>query len=171
MSSDEVIGTALSRTRKAIELRPSLGQGTMAVKLHLDRGIHCVTQSDQWRTEIDDPASYGGEDSAPSPSVYGFSALASCLAMSIKMLAVQSGTVIETIDVEVESDYDERAFFDLGDAQPGYQNFRMRIQVKSDAPEEVIEALVAEAREKSNWFNTFSRPNAIETSVDTTPSG
>lgn len=167
MSSDNAIREALNRARKAIELRPSTAEGTLSVHLRLDEGVKCVTQSDKWRTEIDEPASVGGGDTAPTPGVYGLSALTACLAISIKMLAVQSGTKIDAIEIEVDGDFDERAFFGIGEAAPGLQNIRMRIDVTTFAPDDEIRALVAEARAKSTWFNTFANANPIATEVNT----
>ena len=167
MSSDHAIRTALNRAREAIELRPSMAEGTMSVHLKLDEGIKCVTQSDKWRTEIDEPTSIGGGDTAPTPGIYGLSALASCFAMSIKMLAVQSGITIERIEIDVKGDFDDRAFFDIGAAAPGYQDIRMKIEVQSDAPDDRIRSLVAEARAKSTWFNIIANANPIATNVQT----
>ena len=79
------------------------------------------------------------------------------------MLAIQGGIKVESITVDIEGDYDDRAFFDLADVPPGYQNIRMKVDVSSDAEDDRIEALIAEARRKSTWFNTFANHNAIET--------
>lgn len=163
MNRDNEIRTALERARRAIELRPGLGTGTVSLRLEMGETIKCTTQSDGWRLEIDEPSSMGGEGSAPGPYVHGFSAIASCFAMSIRMLSIQAGIKVDSITVDVEGDYDDRAFFDLDDALPGYQNIRMKVDVSSDAGDNQIQALIAEARRKSTWFNTFANQNAIET--------
>ncbi len=167
MSSDDAIRAALNRAQEAMQLRPSMAEGTMAVHLTLEEGIKCVTQSDKWRTEIDEPASIGGGDTAPTPGVYGLSALAGCVAISMKTLAVLSGITISRIKIDVKGDFDDRAFFGIGSAAPGYQDIRMKIEVQCDAPEDRIRALVAEARAKSTWFNIIANANQIATDVET----
>ncbi len=163
MSQDDRIRTALDRTRRAMELRPALATGTMSLRLEMGETIKCTTRTDDWTLEIDEPASMGGEGSAPSPFVYGFSAITGCLAMSIRMIAIQRGITIDAITVDIEGDYDDRAFFDLADQPAGYQNIRMAINVSSDAPDSEIAAVIADARRKSSWFDTFASRNEIET--------
>ena len=163
MNRDDQIRTALERSRRAIELRPSMATGTMSLRLEMGESIKCTTQSEGWTLEVDEPASMGGDGSAPGPFVYGFSAIASCFAMSVRMLAIQAGIKIDSITVDIDGDYDERAFYDLADVPPGYQNLRMRVGVTSDAEDSQVEALIAEARRKSTWFNTFASQNPIET--------
>lgn len=163
MTQDDQIRTALDRSRRAIELRPALAPGTMSLRLEMGDSIKCTTKSDDWTLEIDEPAAMGGEGSAPSPFVYGFSAVAGCLALTIRMLAIHQGISINAITVDIEGDYDDRPFFDLADGPLGYQDIRMMINVSSDAEDGKIEAVIAEARRKSTWFNTFANQNAIET--------
>ena len=163
MSRDNEIRTALERSRRAIELRPAMASGTVSLRLEMGETIKCTTQSEGWTLEIDEPSSMGGEGSAPGPYAHGFSAIASCLAMSVRMLAILKGIRVDAITVDVEGDYDDRAFFDLADVPPGYQNIRMKVEVSSDAEDEQIEALISEARRKSTWFNTFANQNAIAT--------
>jgi uncharacterized OsmC-like protein len=163
MNRDDKIRTALERSRRAIELRPAMATGTVSLRLEMGKTIKCTTQSDGWTLEIDEPSSMGGEGSAPGPYVHGFSAIASCFAMSIRMLAIQAGIKVDSITVDLEGDYDDRAFFDLADVAPGYQNIRMKVDVSSDVGDHQIEELVAEARRKSTWFNTFANQSAIET--------
>ena len=165
MNTDNEIRSALDRARKAVEQRPSVAVGTVTLKLEMGEAIKCATEVDGWSLELDEPVSMGGENSAPGPYVHGFSAIASCFAMTLRMLAIQKGVVVEKISVVVEGDYDDRAFFDVGDARTGYHSIRLKADVASDADIEVIESLVSEARRKSPWLNTFANQNAIETEL------
>jgi len=167
MDKDAQIRERLERVRRTIELRPVMAQGTMLVQLEMGDGLKCTTRADQWTTVIDEPAAVGGDDSAPTPGFYGFSALAGCLAMSIKSLAAQSSIKIHSIAIDVEGDYDDRAFFGIGDARPEFQNIRMKIHVRSEAADDEIQSLVERAREKSTWFNTFASANSIATDLVT----
>lgn len=165
MTVDAIIQTALERSRKAIELRPSLAAGRVSLRLEMGEGIKCTTSGDGWTVEVDEPASMGGEDSAPGPYIHAFAAVASCFAISIRFLAIMEGIKIERLSIDIESDFDERPFFDLSDSRPGYPTIRLEVDVKSDANDDRIEALIAEARRKSSWFNTFAHANTIETEL------
>ncbi|MDX1711246.1 MAG: OsmC family protein [Rhodovibrionaceae bacterium] len=165
MASDQEIRTTLARAREAIELRPSIAEGRTSLHLRLEQGLKCVAQSDEWSTEIDEPVSVGGEGNAPSPSVYGLSALAGCLAITTKMLAAQAGLQIDGIDLDIEADHDDRGFFRMDNVKPGFKGFRLTIDVQSPAAEEDIRAIVDEAMELSLWFNVFDGPQSVETDV------
>lgn len=167
MNKDAQIRQRLERVRRTIELRPAMAQGTMSVRLEMGDGLKCTTRADQWTTEIDEPVAVGGDDSAPSPGFYGFSALAGCLAMSIKSLAAQSDIRIQSIAIDVKGDYDDRAFFGIGDARPEFQNIRMTIHIRSEAESDEVRSLVEQARQKSTWFNTFAGANSIATDLVT----
>jgi uncharacterized OsmC-like protein len=127
--------------------------------------IKCVTNAEDWTLEADEPTSMGGDSSAPGPYVLGFSAIASCFAMTFRMMAVQAGVKVKSMTVDVEADYDDRAYFDLAEERTGYHAIRLKIDVESDADAAEIEALVAEARRKSPWLNTFAHPNTIDTKI------
>jgi len=165
MASEKEIGATLARARKAIELRPSTAEGCTRLHLRLEQGLKCVAESDEWSTEIDEPVSVGGEDAAPSPSVYGLSALAGCLAITTKMLAAQAGLQVDGIDLDVEADYDDRGFFQMDGIEPGFKGFRLKMDVQSPASEKHIRAIVDEAMKLSLWFNAFSGPQSVETEV------
>jgi uncharacterized OsmC-like protein len=165
MNRDNEIRAALDRAREIISADPSRATGTVSLKLEMGEAIKCITKADGWTVEIDEPTSMGGDNAAPGPYIYGFSAIASCFAMSLRMAAVQAGIMVEAISVDVEGDYDDRAFFDLADGRTGYTNVRLKVDVTSDAENDRIEALIAEARRKSPWLNTFSHQNTIETEL------
>jgi len=165
MSRDSEIRLALDRAHEIIEADPSRASGTISLNLKMGEAIKCVTTAEGWTLEVDEPTSMGGDNSAPGPYIFGFSAIASCFAMTFRMMAIRAGVTIKSMSVDVEGDYDDRAFFDLADERTGYQAIRLNIDVKSDADTAKIEALVAEARRKSPWLNTFAHPNTIDTKI------
>ena len=165
MNRDNDIRTALERAQSIIEADPTRAIGTISLKLEMDDAIKCTTKAEDWALEVDEPISMGGDNLAPGPYIYGFSAIASCFAMTFRMLAVKSGIAVEQISIDVEGDYDDRAFFDLADGRTGYHAIRLNIYVASTASVEKIEALVAEASRKSSWLNTFAHRNTIKATI------
>jgi uncharacterized OsmC-like protein len=165
MATDQEIRTALARARKAIELRPSLGQGSMKTRLRLEDGVKCVSHNEGWRFELDEPTAVGGEGTAPSPGVYGLSALAGCVAMSVKMQAVQAGLGVDGVNVEVEADYDDRGMFGIDGFAPGFKEFRVKIDVDTSAPEARVREITDQALGISGWFHVFSHAQRITTDV------
>jgi uncharacterized OsmC-like protein len=169
MATDQEIRTSLERVRKAIELRPGIAKGTMRANLHLEDGVKCTSRYGDWSFVIDEPTSVGGENTAPSPGVYGLSALAGCVAMSIKMQAAQDDLPINSIDVEVEADYDDRGMFAIDDIPPGFQGFRLKIDVDTRGSEEKVREITERALSFSTWFHVFTNAQTVITDVSVRP--
>ena len=165
MATDAEIRTALERARKAIELRPTMTKGTMKTQLRLQDGVKCVARYDDWRFEIDEPTSVGGDETAPSPGVYGMSALAGCVAMSIKMTAAEAGLPVTGVNVEVAADYDDRGGFGIDGVPPGFERFRLKIEIESPAAEADVRALADQAFAISSWFNVFTQVQEVTADV------
>jgi uncharacterized OsmC-like protein len=168
MATDEQIRTALKRTRKAIELRPSIALGTMRTSTRLEDGVRCVSRNGDWSFEIDEPSSVGGDNSAPSPGVYGLGALTGCVAMAIKNEAVLSYVSVTSVEVNVEADYDDRGMYLMDGVKPGFLEFRLSINVDSSAPDEKISEIVENALKTDTWFNVFTHKQKVSTDITVT---
>lgn len=168
MATDEEIRTALDRTRRAIELRPSIALGTIKSNTRLEEGLKCVSRSGDWTFEIDEPAAVGGDNSAPSPGVYGLGALTGCIAMAVKNCAVLSDISIATVEVDVEADYDERGVFNIDGVAPGFKEFRLFIKVDSNAPREKVIEIIKTALKTDTWFAVFTDSQKISTEISMT---
>lgn len=92
----------------------------------------------------DMPASVGGGGAAPSPGWLLRAAQASCLATLIAMRAAQEGIGLERVEVEIDSESDDRGILGLDDAQPaGPISSRARVDVASaNASREQLDAVV-----------------------------
>jgi putative redox protein len=171
MATDEQIRTALERTRRAIELRPGIALGTMTTSTRLEEGLRCVSRNGDWSFEIDEPSSVGGDNSAPSPGVYGLGALTGCVAMAIKNEAVLSYVSVTSVEVDVEADYDDRGMYHMdgvNGVKPGFQEFRLSIDVESSAPDEKIREIVENALKTDTWFNVFTHKQKVSTDITVT---
>ena len=166
MATDSEIRNTLARVRKAIELRPSTAYGTMKSSTRLEDGLRCISTCGDWKIEIDEPESVGGEGSAPSPGVYALAAVSACLSMCIKNFALLDGLEIGAINVDIEADYDEHNAYDLKPVPPaGYTGFRIDIEIESGAPEDKLREIVAKALELDSWYQVFANPQQIETRI------
>jgi uncharacterized OsmC-like protein len=100
---------------------------------------------------------YGGHGNAPNPGVLGRGALASCLAIGYGMWAARLGVPLDSIDVEVQADYDVRG--ELGvDAQvrPGYPEMRYIVTVVSTRPEAEVMQVLDTADRCSSYRDIFA---------------
>ncbi|MBA2293335.1 MAG: OsmC family protein [Gemmatimonadales bacterium] len=111
------------------------------------------------------PDNAGGSGAGPTPGVFGRAALGSCLAMGITMYAAKLGIAIETLEVEIQADYDDGAMYGVSDSPPGYTEVRYAVRIESTADEDAILHMLDEADRHSPYLDVFQRAQACRRSV------
>ena len=157
MSESEKIKQAFERTVKTFSLKPSLGLGTGISRTRIKNGLTCEIEEGKWKFLADMPTSVGGNDEGPTPGVYGRAALGSCLAVGYMLRASKMGIAIDSLEVEVQADYDDGGLFGTSDKDPGYSEIRYTVTIESDAPENEILKLLDEADKHSPYLDVFTR--------------
>src|SRR5882672_5952296 len=108
MENSENLRGILERNVKAVSIRPSIGQGTATTRVRLKPGLECEIEEGAWKLTAGVGEKSGGTNAGPNPGILGRGALGSCLAIGYAMWAARLGVPIESLDVEVEADYDRR---------------------------------------------------------------
>ncbi len=159
MSASEKIKTALERCKKAFTLKPSMGRGTGLSKARIVNGLSCEITEGNWKFMVDMPEGIGGNNTAPTPGVYGRAALGSCLAIGYMMKAAELNINVQSLEVEVEADYDDGALLGTADQHvyPGYLEVRYKINIESDEPEEKIMQMLDKGDQHSPYLDVFTR--------------
>lgn len=165
MSDPKTIKKAFERNKKAIELRPSVGQSTALTKVRVRDGTTCEIESGSKTLVCDVGTSEGGNDAGPGPGIFERSALGSCLAIGYAQQAAVMEISIDSIEVQVESDFDARAQFGLSDDPPGFKALRYRVIIESAAPEVKVREMIDKADARSPVLDDFKRPIPIEREV------
>jgi uncharacterized OsmC-like protein len=139
-----------------------------AARAHLGAGLAVqVTGPGGESLETDMPTGIGGKASAPSPGWFLRAAEASCLAALIAIRAASLGITLRSVDVEVDSESDDRGILGLDDAIPaGALSARAVVSIDApDADRGAIEALAAWALEHCPVTDTVRRSVPIELEV------
>ncbi len=157
MKEQTVIKDKFSRSQKALSLKPSLGMGTGRSTTRIVQGLSCETREGDWVFKTDMPEQVGGNGSASSPGALGRAALGSCLAIGYMMWASKLEVVIDLLEVEIETDYDDGALFDTSNVPPGYSEVRYTVRIKSPASTEAIEKVLDKGDKHSPYLDVFSR--------------
>ena len=118
------------RNVRLLAAKPDRGHLSCVTRARLAGGLRCEIEEGPWRLAADMPAKVGGDDSAPTPGVLGRGALAGCLTIGIAAWAARLGVPLESVEVEVQTDFDARGELGMGDVPPGYRrsatSFRSR---------------------------------------------
>lgn len=166
MADQETIRTAFERNKKALELRPSKAKGTAVTKVRVRDGTTCEIESAHWKFTADVGTAQGGNDAGPGPGIFERAALGSCLAIGYVTWGAYLGVPIEHVEIEVESDFDARAQFGIGDEPPGFKALRYRVWIESPASEEEILKVLDAADKHSPVRDDFARAIPIEREVE-----
>ena len=165
MTDREQLRSILERNAKALSLRPSLGQGTAKTRVRLKPGLECEIEEGAWKLTAGMGEKSGGTNAGPNPGILGRGALGSCLAIGYAMWAARLGVPIESLEVEVEADYDGRGELGVSDdVPPGYTQVRYRVTVTSPAPEEAVRRMIDTADKYSPYRDVYARAHDVRRS-------
>lgn len=162
MSSPATLKKVFERNRKAIELRPSIGRGSSTTHIRLHDGTTCEIEHGKWKFTADVGADAGGNDAGPGPGVLERAALGTCLAIGYSTWAAVMDVPIDSIEVDVESEFDARGQYGIGDEPAGFNRIRYVVRIASPAPEDDIRAVIEAADRHSPVRDDFARAIPVE---------
>jgi uncharacterized OsmC-like protein len=167
MPVHEKIRSAVARVSAALAKRPELGRSTARSVARIKDGLTCEVKEGDWTFVADMPVNAGGNGAGPTPGVFGRAALGSCLAIGYMMKAATMGIPINSLEVEVQADFDDGVLFGVAapDVPPGYLQVRYVVTVDSEATEELILSMLDDADRHSPYLDIFSRAQTCRREV------
>jgi uncharacterized OsmC-like protein len=166
MADPETIRTAFERNARAMTLRPSIALNTAVTRVRVRDGTTCDVENGDWRFTADVGRASGGNDAGPGPGVLLRAALGSCLAVGYATWAARMEVPIDSLEVDVETDFDARGSHGVGDDLPrGYGAVRYRVRITSPATQEEVMRVLDAADAHSPILDDFRRPLPVERTV------
>ena len=125
------------------------------------------TREKPFVVDNDEPPVLLGEDRGPNPVEQVLHGLAGCITTTLVYHAAAKGIRIDEMETSFEGDLDLRGFLGLpGRTRNGYEEIRVKVRVKADAPREQVEELVRLAERRSPVFDIVSNPVPVKVTVD-----
>ncbi|RPE88627.1 putative OsmC-like protein [Salisediminibacterium halotolerans] len=90
---------------------------------------------------LDEGSQMGGKDSGPNPLQTSLAALASCETVTANMAAKEMGFDLQSIDFEIEGEFDPKGFMGDPSVRPYFQTVRVNATVKTSESEERVKEL------------------------------
>jgi uncharacterized OsmC-like protein len=118
----------------------------------------------------DEPATLGGSDTAPNPVEQLLAALGHCLAVGYAANASAEGIEIESLALSVEGDLDLKTFLGLAQGNAGFDNIDVRVQLRSKASPDRLEALHRKVVGSSPVGHTLQRSVPVTLRLETASS-
>jgi uncharacterized OsmC-like protein len=117
--------------------------------------------------EADHPKVFASEDHAPTPVELVLSGLASCLTAGVAAVAQRRGIQLHSVKATLEADMDLAGILGIDDdIRNGFGAIRVHFDIKADAKEDDIKALVAQSQKRSAVFDIVTNPTNVFVTVN-----
>ena len=165
MDRDIAIRSAQERALSVFERKPSAALSSVKASGRLDEALRCAVSLGELEVTMDMPKALGGDGSAPTPGFFIRAGLIGCVAIGIKMTAAREGVPLESVEVDVEMDFDDRAMFGLGDSTAAPLETRLTITLKSPAPWAAVERVARRALAADPYYLAFRDPQRVNVTL------
>jgi uncharacterized OsmC-like protein len=109
-----------------------------------------------------------GQDNGPTAVEYLLGALLACLTHGLANIAAARGIELTEVTSSVEGDIDLNGVLGLSDTvRNGYEQIRVRFNVKGNAPDEKLRQLVEQSRARSAVYDVLTNGVPIDIQVST----
>ena len=115
--------------------------GNHVISVRAESGATPLTRvtARQHEFTIDEPALFGGEDTAPSPVEYLLGAVAGCITAIGCQMAKEAGFQVYGLRASVDGEIDSARFLGLpGGTRSGFQEIRIGLEIDCSATEEQL---------------------------------
>jgi uncharacterized OsmC-like protein len=169
--------TQMLETVDAIKGQPSLARFEFRAgnewidggeNLSTIKGFYGAGREDDSRSETfvftnGEPPVLLGHNEGANPVEFLLHSLAGCVTTTIVLHAAARGIRIEELSTQLDGDIDLQGLLGLDDSvSPGYEQIRIKINIKADCSEEELDDLLGYAQEHSPVCNTVCRPIPIK---------
>lgn len=120
----------------------------------------------EFTVDADHPQVLVGNDRAPLPVELLLAALTSCLMGGIGNIASARGVELHSVEAKIEGDIDLQGIFGFNDqVRNGYSELRVSFDIQGDAPREMLEQIVAQAKARSAVYDVIANQVPVQVSV------
>ena len=117
--------------------------------------------------EADHPKVFASEDNAPTPVEIVLSGLASCLTAGVAAVAQRRGIQLHSVKATLEADMDIQGILGIDDdVRNGFGGIRVHFDIRADASQDDIKALVAQSQKRSAVFDIITNPTNVFVTVN-----
>jgi uncharacterized OsmC-like protein len=126
-----------------------------------------VEGPDGLRITTDMPSAIGGRQEEPSPGWLYRAAMASCVASTIAMEAAREGVDLRSLEVEVDSESDDRGILGMDESVPAAQlSTRVRVRIEADGAEARLRELAERGASRCPSFDATKRAVAVSLEIE-----
>ncbi len=157
--SQQSVKQAVLATVEAIQNDPAAAQVQYLAQTQWEEDVRCTARvRDFDPIVIDEPAAFGGGDSAMSPADVVLVALGTCQEIMYAALASTMDIPLDEVKVDVAANLDLRGLAGLDpEIPPGLLEVSYDVRIKSSAPVEDLKRLVDTVENQCPLLDTLTR--------------
>ncbi len=135
------------------------GENRTTIREFYGAGQEDTSRNEPWEFVNGEPPVLLGNNEGANPVEFLLHALAGCVTTTFVLRATARGINIRSISTTLEGDMDLQGLLDLNDAvSPGYEQIRVKMDIKADCTDEELDELLAFSREHSPVCQSVCRP-------------
>jgi uncharacterized OsmC-like protein len=172
--------SALLGAREALEKAPEAAQFKWRASCQWLNGTHSrsaignffglgaeQSRNRTFTVEADHPQVFAAEDNAPTPVELVLSGLASCLTAGVAAVAQRRGIQLHSVKATLEADMDLQGILGIDDdVRNGFGAIRVHFDIRADASDDDIKALVGQSQKRSAVFDIITNPTNVFVTVN-----
>jgi uncharacterized OsmC-like protein len=172
--------SALLGAREALEKTPEAAQFKWRTSCEWLNGTHSrsaignffglgaeQSRNKTFTVEADHPQVFASEDKAPTPVELVLSGLAGCLTAGVAAVAQRRGIQLHSVKATLEADMDLQGILGIDDeVRNGFGAIRVHFDIRADASDDDIKAVVAQSQKRSAVFDIITNPTNVFVTVN-----
>jgi uncharacterized OsmC-like protein len=144
---------------------------TLVATGRIEDGLTCHVTQGKFNATLDLGPGMGGDAAGPSPGFFARAAIVGCVGMGVKMLAAREGLVFRSVEVTVETDFDDAALMGLSERTAAPFETRVRIGIDTSEDPATVGALVDRALTMDPWYLALRDAQTVHREITLTPAG
>jgi uncharacterized OsmC-like protein len=172
--------SALLQAREALQQAPEAAQFEWRAACEWVSGTHSRSaigsffglgaeqpRDKTFSLEADHPKVFAAEDQAPTPVEILLSGLAGCLTAGVAAIAQRRGIQLHSVKASLEADMDIQGILGIDDdVRNGFGAIRVHFDIRADASDDDLKALVAQSQKRSAVFDIITNPTNVCVTVN-----
>lgn len=167
--SQATIKEAVSKTLDAIQGNPQAAILKYEADTYWERDMRCISKVRHFEpVVIDEPAGFGGDDTAQSPGDLVLTALGGCQEIMYAALASVMDIKLDACSVKVNGTLNLFGLMGLGEEHnvpPGFIDLSFETRIKSPASEEQLKELARAVEKQCPILDTLQRSIKVDGEV------
>jgi len=139
---------------------------TVSVEAKLSEKFNIEVKAGNHTVYVDQPKAGGGDDAGPNSIEYLFTALAGCIAVTARIIALQKKITLKGMDINVEGSFDTEIILGKSrENRPGLTGINVTLNIDSDMSKSEKEAFVHDIESRCPILDNIANTTPVKVEI------